>query len=351
MLAKKGKVVYNIALDIKLSIEEGQKVFASILNQMIFLFSFIVIGYIFAKTKLISEAAAGVLSRLENMLFMPALVMGTFIKNFTIENLAITWKLILLSFGVLFIVIPLAILLSKVCFRDKYRQNIATYGLCFSNFAFMGNAIVMALFPDFFFEYIIFTLPLWIVIYLWGVPSLLISSANSLVKQNLAKRLKTMINPMFVGMIIGMVIGITGLGKAFVAGGVLENNIGKLITVAGDCMSPIAMLLTGLTIGKLDLLALIKNWRIYLISVMRLVVVPLLFVLVFAFVPHGKIFSDEFLVCAMCSISMPLGLNAIVVPAAYGKDTTDAAGMALISHLLSIITIPLLFMLFQAVVL
>lgn len=326
-------------------------VFAPILNQMIFLFAFIAIGYLLAKTRLISEAAAGVLSRLENMLFMPALVMGTFIKNFTVSNLAVTWKLLLLSFGLLAIVIPIAILASRLCFKDKYRQKIATYGLCFSNFAFMGNAIVMAVFPDVFFEYIIFTLPLWIMIYLWGVPSLLISSSNDDIKQSFGKRLKTMINPMFVGMIVGIILGITGAGAAFTEGGVLESNLGKIIDVAGDCMSPIAMLLTGLTVGRLDLLALVKNVRIYLVSIIRLVVIPLLFVLVFALIPHGKLFTYEFLVCAMCSISMPLGLNAIVVPAAYGKDTTDAAGMALISHILSIITIPLLFMLFNAVVL
>jgi predicted permease len=44
-------------------------------------------------------------------------------------------------------------------------------------------------------------------------------------------------------------------------------------------------------------------------------------------------------------LAMPLGLNTIVVPGAYGKDTTDAASMALISHILSIITIPIIFML------
>ena len=40
---------------------------------------------------------------------------------------------------------------------------------------------------------------------------------------------------------------------------------------------------------------------------------------------------------------MPLGLNTIVIPNAYGKDTTVASGMALISHVLSVISIPLIF--------
>ena len=42
----------------------------------------------------------------------------------------------------------------------------------------MGNAVVMNLFPDIFFEYLIFTLPLWTLIYLWGVPRLLMADAE-----------------------------------------------------------------------------------------------------------------------------------------------------------------------------
>ena len=37
------------------------------------------------------------------------------------------------------------------------------------------------------------------------------------------------------------------------------------------------------------------------------------------------------------------------VPAAYGKDTSTAAGMALVSHLLSILTIPLIFILLKTI--
>jgi predicted permease len=45
----------------------------------------------------------------------------------------------------------------------------------------------------------------------------------------------------------------------------------------------------------------------------------------------------------ICNLAMPLGLSTIVVPAAYGKDSTAASSMALISHLLSCITIPIIF--------
>ena len=49
--------------------------------------------------------------------------------------------------------IPLAILLSSVLVKDRYTQKIYTYGLAFSNFGFVGNAVVAALYPEIFMEY------------------------------------------------------------------------------------------------------------------------------------------------------------------------------------------------------
>ena len=220
-------------------------------------------------------------------------------------------------------------MISKCIGKDTYTRNIYTYGLAFSNFGFMGNAVVSALFPDIFFEYLLFTLPLWTMIYLWGVPSLLIADSEK--KQSLKEKLKAFVNPMFVSMIIGMIIGICGI--------VLPQWIKSVVSVSGDCMSPIAMLLTGVTVSSINIRKTFTNIRIYIVSLIRLVILPLCFIVISVFVP----FSKTIFICALCSLAMPLGLNTIVIPSAYGKDTSIAAGMTVVSHLLSCITIPLIF--------
>ena len=303
-------------------------VFTSTLNQTAFLFGFIIIGYILVKCKALPENAATVLSKLENTVFLAALAMGTFIENFTIERISSAWKLMAISFLIAFIVIPIAILVSKIITKDKYIQKIYTYGLSFSNFGFMGNAVVSTLFPDVFFEYLIFTLPLWILIYLWGVPRLLIADSEK--KQTFKENLKSFINPMFIAMIIGMLIGLSGIN--------LPKWTVSIIDISGDCMSPIAMLLTGVVVASYPLKVAFTNVRIYIISVIRLIVLPLAFIGVSYFIKM----PETVFICALCSLQMPLGLNTIVVPSAYGKDTSVAAGMAVISHLLAVITIPLI---------
>ena len=304
-------------------------VFLTTLNQIAFLFGFIVIGFILVKIKVLPENSAAVLSKLENTIFIPALVMGTFIENFTIERIGAAWKLLSVSFIIACIAIPFAISVSKLVTKDKYIQKIYTYGLSFSNFGFMGNAVVSSLFPDVFFEYLIFTLPLWILIYLWGVPSLLIADSGK--KQTFKESLKSFINPMFIAMLIGMVIGLLNIN--------LPKWIVSLIDVSGDCMSPVAMILTGVVVSSISLKKTFLNVRIYIVSTIRLIIMPVLFIAVASFFR----IPETTYICALCSLAMPLGLNTIVIPSALGKDTTVAAGMAVISHLLSCITIPLIF--------
>ena len=103
----------------------------------------------------------------------------------------------------------------------------------------------------------------------------------------------------------------------------------SIIDVSGDCMSPIAMILTGVVVSQSSLKSAFTNVRIYIISVVRLIVFPLIFIFISSFLNLG----ETIYICAVCSLAMPLGLNTIVIPSAYGKDTSVAAGMAVISHL------------------
>ncbi len=308
-------------------------VFIATLNQTAFLLLFILVGYVLSKRKFVPKNAQTVLSKLENCIFIPALVLGTFINNFTVDKLTTAWELLLDSSVLAAIAITLSLLCVQFCSKDKYEQNIYTYGLCFSNFGFMGNAVVSALFPEIFLEYLIFTLPLWTLIYLWGVPVLLMGSSAE--KQTLAQRAKSFVNPMFVCMLLGMLIGLLNIP--------VPQFISSAVSTAGNCMSPVAMLLTGMTIAQFNLREVLKIKGVYVVTVLRLLVYPLIFLGVMFVFPMPK----TFVTCAVCTLAMPLGLNTIIIPSALGKDTKVASGMALVSHILSCLTIPVIFTIFD----
>ena len=126
-------------------------------NQMIFLFLLIVIGFGLSKYGVLPEGTSKILALMENNIFIPALVAGTFIKNFTVDKLRSAGMLFGFSFLWMVVLLPLSIYLPKCLVRDQHTRNIFTYGLAFSNFGFMGNSVVLALFPNIFMEYLIFT--------------------------------------------------------------------------------------------------------------------------------------------------------------------------------------------------
>lgn len=312
-------------------------IFTTTLTQMLVLFFLISVGYLLAKLKLVPQNAEAVLSKLENYIFMPALVMGTFMTNFTVDLLDEARDLLFVSIAIEIVVIAVSLVMSKICSKDRYVRNIFLYGLCFSNFGFLGNAVVSSIFPEMFTSYTIFTLVLWATIYAWGVPVLLMSG-NDENSRSLKATLIRFANPMFIGMAIGMVIGLVQIP--------IPLPITNLIDSLGACMSPIAMLLTGMTIARQKITDVLKFKNVYVLSAIRLLMYPAIFIAFVYFVPMNEVFAT----CALCSLAMPLGLNTIVIPASYGKDTKVASGMAIISHVMSLITIPVIFALFNWVI-
>ena len=143
-----------------------------------------------------------------------------------------------------------------------------------------------------------------------------------------------------IALIIGVVLGLTGVNAH------LPQNffITQVIKAGNDCMSPVAMLITGITFGTMNFSEVFKKPGIYIASVIRLIIIPFVMFGIFSLIPVPEVVFK----CIMIVSAMPLGLNSIVIPASYGKDTSAAAGMALVSHIISLATIPLFFMLVLA---
>ena len=140
-----------------------------------------------------------------------------------------------------------------------------------------------------------------------------------------------------VCMIIGMAIGMLRWE--------LPDFIRTTISVTGSCMSPVAMLLTGITVAQMDLKKVLSIKSIYAVSLIRLVLFPMAALGLLWVIRLPETMS----VCILCSLAMPLGLSTIVIPRAYGKDTSVAAGMTIVSHLLAVITIPVIFYLMMKI--
>lgn len=318
------------------------EIFYSTLTQMLVMFCFMLIGFVANKLSLLPGNAASVLSKLENFVLVPALVLDTFMTNCQAKALLENYSSILYSLLLLGVALVISIPLAKLFAKEKfpgekydedYQKHIYEYALTFGNFSFMGNAVVLGILGDKgLFAYLLFTLPLNIMVYTWGIVILIPKGKGS------KNPLKNLLNPIVIALALGLLAGLLNV-KRFI-----PDFMTATISSAKGCMGPIAMMLTGFVIGGYDLTALLTKKRIYLAALLRLIVIPSVMLLLIQTLGASK----EIMTLALFAFATPLGLNTIVFPAAYGGDTSTGASMAMVSHLFCILTIPLMYLVFIA---
>jgi predicted permease len=107
---------------------------------------------------------------------------------------------------------------------------------------------------------------------------------------------------MFAAMIVGIVLGLTAVK--------MPAWVNQVVSVSGECMSPVAMLLTGITLSTVDFKKIIKQGNIYIVSFIRLIIIPAVALGVIYFIPS---IPKEFAVCIVC-LSLTYDIIIRVLP-------------------------------------
>lgn len=305
-------------------------VFQSTISPLLTMFFCIVIGFVLNKMKLLPENADTVLSKIETLILVPALNISTFMNYCAIDSLVSQRCLIIVSAVLIAVAIGIAYTLSIFFSKDRYQRNIYKYALTFGNFGFLGNAIVpMILGEEALYPYLLFCLPVSAMCYTWGISILVPQGKN---KNNVFKNL---LNPCVISIFIGIILGLTGVKT------IVPSFLKLSISNLSSCMGPLAMVLTGFIVAKYQLPNLLKKPAVYVATLFRLIIIPALFIGALCLFKLDK----QIIIMCLFAFATPLGLNTVVFPSAYAKDTSTGASMALISHTLCVITIPLLYVL------
>ena len=306
---------------------------------MLMLFICIALGFILRKTHILPENAGSVMAKLVTWVFAPALSFITLAKNCTVETLSTHAANVLLSACALSLAMVIGISLSFWFVREKSPDRGAyQYGLVFANNGYIGDPVIQSLFGDVMLSYYkLFTLPMNLVIYTWGISVLVPDGAE---KKSVLKKL---CNAPTIATLAGVVAGLTGLGA------ILPDFLTNTLNTLKGCMGPTAMLVAGFTVAGYSITEMLKDKKVYLATALRLLILPALIVgFTFGLKELANhLFSlhigNTVLFLAFVAYAAPLGLNSVVFPEAYGGNPKPGAGMALISHTLFVVTMPLLF--------
>ncbi len=318
------------------------EVFNLTLTQMLNMFFLIIVGFILKRAKILPDNSDTTISRLQTYALVPALNLINQAKKCTVESFMGNSHLLL--YGLILVVVaigisyPLSLLFAKKSkdAKEIYQRQIYKYSLAFGNYGYVGNFLVLGIWgQDMLFKYLLFTFIPGIFCYAWGMYILIPKSQNS---SGILENLKnSLLKPPFVSLVIGMILGLTGIGKY------IPSFLDTALTNAGNCMGPLAMILAGVVIGGYNFKEIILFKKIYIVSLLRLIILPAIFVGTLKLINT----PTEVILLVLVAFAAPIGMNTIVYPAAFGGDTKTGASMALISSILSVITIPLMFYMFN----
>ena len=287
------------------------------------MFFFMAIGYFFTKRGILTKEAGGNISKLIVNIFLPAMVILSFSNNFKLDVLRDKLMLVIFSVIVLVITGILAILLAKLFSRKKATQNIYIYSFTIPNLGYMAYPLVKAIYGEAaFLDTLVFCIPYSLYIYTIGL--FILTSGEKV-------SLKGLLNPTLVATFAGIIIGLLDFKLPTVAVSILE--------MAESATTPCAMVLTGTVFARINMKSVFADWKSYVASAIRLLIIPLVCLLIFRLlnIPHGWIISS------ICVLAMPMGVNSVIFPEAYGGDAESGAKVCFMSAILGIITIPIVF--------
>ncbi|MBQ8308664.1 MAG: AEC family transporter [Clostridia bacterium] len=335
-----------------------KETFLATLTPMLMLFLCIAVGFLLKKCKILPDNGAKVMAKLETWVFCPALSFATMARFFTVKTITLHATNILISIVCVALAMAIAIPLSYVFVKEKsYDRGVYQYALTFANLGYIGDPLVLALFGEEVLSYYkLATLPFTLVIYVWGI-SVLVPQGEK--KESVWKKL---FNVPMVAMLIGIAAGLI-CGAA--AGDVPEGTTAYdmlfpafiVSTMDGlkACMGPVAMLIAGFTIASYDFKKMLLNKKVYVATALRLIVIPVVILAALfglkelANLLFGLSIDNTPLILLFFALAAPLGLNTVVFPEAYGGNPETGASMAMISHTLCVLTIPIMFALIMTV--
>ena len=308
--------------------------FTALLNTIIMLFIFMVVGFVANKLGIIDETASKRLSKLIITICQPCLIIGSLLKfEYSAENL----KLGFMTLGLgLLIHAALAIIAFGACrpFKDLDEQKLTEFCMIFGNAGFIGFPILQSLFGDKgLFMATFFIVSFHLTLWTWGIAIL----------ARKRKDIKLTVKKIFINFgTVPCAIGLT----LFISNLPIPEFATKTLGYLGDVCTPVSMLIIGALLARSNLLSLVKSFKVYYLCAMKLVITPLIICVAMALIGFSK--DMTLFMTAVCCL--PCATTVSMLSELYNLKSEYSAQLVGMSSLLSVLTIPLVVMLAELII-
>lgn len=293
------------------------------LSQMAVLFIILAAGYAANKLNVMTADSNKLLSKLVVNITMPCTILSSVLGGQVTATGRDAVYFMLFSLAAYLLAFIIAIPLPRLLRAPKRDGGLYRYMVVFSNVGFMGFPVIQSIFGSGAMFYVmLFNIPFGVLCYSAGL-MMLTGSGGKL-------KLKLLLNPMMAVSLLTVLVFYTNLS--------VPGIIADAVDLVGRMTTPSAMLIIGSTLAGIPLRDVFSDLRVYIVTFVKLVVVPVLTLIMLRF-----FITDALMLGVLTALSaMPAASNATMLCMEFGGNEQLAAKGVFLTTLFSVVTIPLL---------
>ena len=256
------------------------------------------------------------------MAVLPAVIFNAFQKEFRpelVSGLLTAFAMAAIS-HIVFIVLGM-VFCGK---RRGENSSVEIFSVTYSNCAFLGIPLISAIYGT----DGIFYLTAYIAVFN------LLSWTHGVMILTDRVTLKSAVNALKVPAVIATIAGLVFFFLRIPLPDIIAQPVGYIASLN----TPLAMIISGITIARSNLKAAVKKGGVYLTAALKLLIGPLIIMLLLKPFGADPVIADTILISAAC----PTAASAIMFSARYGKNSVYASEIFAVSTLLSAATMPLI---------
>ena len=293
-------------------------------QQVIVLFLLIGAGAAAVKTGVLKAAGRQTLSNLLVYLVVPAMIVHSYMMEFSEEIL----RNLLAAFGLsIFAILIGTVITLALTHRQKDRRApIFRFACVFSNAAYMGFPLISALFGS---EGLLYASAYVTVfnILLWTMGYGMVSGSSN--PKEVARSL--LHTPVLYAMVVGLAIYLLQISVPAL--------IAQPLELLSNMNTPLSMIITGILIATGDLKHIFTDRHTWKLAALRMLLIPAVCLAAFAALGLLRFgMSAQVVLLLECC---PAAAITSVFAVQFGHDEQFAAGCVVLTTLLSILTLPL----------
>ena len=304
-----------------------------LMQQIVQLFLMIFMGYLIVKTGLVRDDDSKVLSKIILYLIVPCVIINSFQVDYTTD----TVKGLLIAFAASVMTQVILLVVISVAGRLLHLNEVEVASVYYSN---SGNLIVPIVTFILGQEWVLYGCVFMSVqlVFLWTHCKKIISREASYDWK------KIILNINMISIFIGVVLFFTKIR--------LPEIIGNTLASVGTMIGPASMIVTGMLFAGMNLKQIFANKRVYFITFLRLIAVPLIALVLIKLSNLASFSADgnKIMLIVFLAIITPSAYTVTQMCQVYGNDSKYASAINVMTTLLSIITMPVMVMLFQMII-